>query len=86
MATDFEIIHRHLKEGSFADCLKQGDTICLSGLLQPKVWMIQGKEGIIAYFNLAERIHNKKIKSNYTFQHVEKFLTLYFWMALEKGM
>lgn len=75
MATDFEIIQGHLKEGSFADCLKQGNTICLSGLQQPSVWMIHGKEGIIAYFNLVDRIHNKtKIKSNYTFQHVENVL------------
>lgn len=74
MATDFEIIQRHLRQGSFADCFKQRNTRCLCGL-QPSVWMIQGNNGIIAYFNLVKQIHNiKKIKSNYTIKHVERAL------------
>ena len=74
MATDFEIIQGHLRQGSFADCFKQRNTRCLSGL-QPSVWMIQGDEGLIAYFNLVNHIHNTaKIKSNYTIKHVENAL------------
>lgn len=74
MATDFEIIQGHLIQGSFTDCFKQRNTICLSEL-QPSVWMIQGHEGIIAYFNLADHIHNtKNIRSNYTIKHVENAL------------
>jgi hypothetical protein len=74
MATDFEIIQGHLIQGSLADCFKQRNTKCLSGL-QPSVWMIQGHEGIIAYFNLVNHIHNtKNIKSNYTIKHVENAL------------
>ena len=73
MTTEFEIIQDHLKQGSFADGFEQRNTRCLSGL-QPNVWMIQGKEGIIAYFKLVQRIHTKKIKSNYTIKHVENTL------------
>lgn len=74
METYFEIIQGHLRQGSFADCFKQRNTRCLSGL-QPSVWMIQGHKGIIAYFKLADQIYNtKNIKSNYTIKHVENAL------------
>ena len=66
MTTEFEIIQDHLRQGSFTDCFEQRNTRCLSGL-QPNVWMIQGNEGIIAFFKLVQRIHKtENIKSNYT--------------------
>ena len=75
MNTEFEIIHSHLKKGSFTDCFERIDTRCLSDLSHSDVWMIQGHDGISAFFSLAQRIHStKKIKSNYTIQHVEKVL------------
>lgn len=74
MTTEFEIIRNHLRQGSFADCFEQRDTRCLSGV-QPNVWMIQGHEGIIAYFRLVQRIHKtRNIKNNYTIKHVENTL------------
>ncbi|EMS81362.1 HEPN domain-containing protein [Desulfotignum phosphitoxidans] len=74
MTTEFEIIQNNLKKGSYADCFNQRDTRCLSGL-QPNVWMIQGHDGIIAYFKLVHRIYSTKdIKANYTIKHVENNL------------
>lgn len=74
MTTEFEIIKSHFKKGSFADCFRQRDTRCLSGL-QKNVWMIQGAKGLSAYYDLTQRIHkSKNIQNNYTIKHVEKIL------------
>lgn len=74
MTTNFDIIKKHVKEGSFADCFGQRNTRCLTGL-QKNVWMIEGENGISAYYDLTQRIYKQpKIHRNYTVKHVEKVL------------
>ena len=63
-----------VKEGRLIDCLGKPNTRCLTGL-QKNVWMIQGSEGLFAYYDLTQRIYKTpQIQNNYTVKHVEKVL------------
>jgi hypothetical protein len=74
MTKEFEIIISQVKEGGLTDCLGKPNTRCLSGL-QKNVWMIQGSEGLSAYYDLTQRIYKTpQIQNNYTVKHVEKVL------------
>ena len=73
MSTEYDIILGDLREGSFQESFNP-ETIYLSGM-QPTGWMIRGRKGIEAFYNLANRIHQiKKIEDNYTLQNVETAL------------
>ena len=85
MTTEFEIIMSHVKEGGVADCLGQPNTRCLTGL-QKNVWMIQGPEGLSAYYDLTKRIYKpQKIQNNYTIKHVEKVLDTLILEAIQQN-
>lgn len=72
--TEFEIIMSQVKKGVLADCLGKPNTRCLTGL-QKNVWMIQGAEGLSAYYDLTKQIYKpQQIRNNYTIKHVEKVL------------
>jgi len=70
----YEDIRSGMKRGTLAECFQLPDVRCISGL-QPDVWFIQGRKSILAFMDLAKRIHNdKKINGNYTIAQVQQVL------------